>query len=499
VVLSAAASRQRITSFIGGASAESRDVNLLPVVNPATEETIADLQEADEHEIELAVKAAKQAFESGPWPRMSIAERKAVFHRIIALTRENMDALAALESANTGQPLRYAAFIQLPRILRSFEFYSESAAQANDLGYYEDNVSLRYVVREPVGPVALISPSNAPTALAATKIAAATIFGNTCVLKTSESTPLAVKRFVEILFEAGMPPGVVNLVNGRGNVTGSALVKHPDIRAVSFTGGTDAARSIAATAGTGLKRIDLELGGKSANIVLPSADIEGAIDSALISIFTNNGQQCFAGSRIILHRDIADKFLKGFVARAERIRVGDPNDPASENGPLASKRAFDRVSSFVEIARREKCEILTGGERPAGMNTGYYFEPTVILAPNNDVTICQEEIFGPVASVLMVNDANEAVQVANASRYGLVSYLWTNDLNEALSVTRRIQAGWCMVNTPMLALDARFPFGGYKDSGLGRESGPHYRDFFTEEKTVTIALSTPKMPKLGAG
>jgi acyl-CoA reductase-like NAD-dependent aldehyde dehydrogenase len=499
VVLSSSAQRERVTSYIGGASARVRDGYLLPVVNPATEQTIADLQEADEQEIDLAVAAAKQAFESGPWPRMSIAERKAIFHRIIALTRENIGALAALESANTGQPLRYAAMIQLPRILRSFEFYAESAAQAVDKGYYEDGVSLRYVVREPIGPVALISPSNAPTALAATKIAAATIFGNTCVLKTSESTPLAVKRFVEILSEAGMPPGVVNLVNGRGNVTGAALVKHPDIRAVSFTGGTEAARSIAATAGDGLKRVDLELGGKSANIVLPSADIEGAIDSALISIFTNNGQQCFAGSRIILHREIADAFLKGFVSRAERIRIGDPNDTASENGPLASKRAFDRVSSYVERAKREKCEILTGGEKPAGFDKGYYFKPTVILAPSNNVAICQEEIFGPIASVLVVNDTEEAVRVANESRYGLVSYTWTNNLSEALSVTRRIQAGWCMVNTPMLALDARFPFGGYKDSGLSRESGPHYRDFFTEEKTVTIALSTPKMPKLGMG
>lgn len=489
----------QVTSYIDGTFVAPQSSFVMPVVNPANEEVISQLHEADEAEVARAVAAAQHAFRHGPWPRLSAAERKAVFARIIALTEQNLDELALLETANTGQTLRYARNLQLPRILGSFRFYAEWLSQSTELSTQDGEAVLRYVLREPLGVVALISPSNAPTALAATKIAAALAFGNTCVVKTSENTPLALARLMTILTEAGVPPGVVNLVNGRGNVTGTALVSHPDVRAVSFTGGTAAARSIAAIAGSGLKRVDLELGGKSANIIMPSANLDVAVDGALLGIYTNNGQQCFAGSRIVLHRAIADEFIERFVERTNRIRVGDPLDPASENGPLAFQRSYERVASYVEIAREDGCQILAGGRRVEGFAHGYYFQPTAVLAPSNDVRVCQEEIFGPFASILEVDSLDEAIGVANQSRYGLVSYLWSNELGEAMEATRRIQAGWMMVNTPMLSLDPRLPFGGYKDSGVGREGAHPSRSFYTEEKTVTIALTTPTLPKVGMG
>jgi acyl-CoA reductase-like NAD-dependent aldehyde dehydrogenase len=485
------------TSYIDGSFVEPRSGFIIPVINPATEQVISQLHEADEVDVARAVAAAQRAFDSGPWPRLSVIERKAVFARIIALTEENLDELAWLETANTGQTLRYSRHVQLPRIPANFRFYAELISQATELSAQEGNAALRYVLREPLGVVALISPSNAPTALASTKIAAALAFGNTCVVKTSENTPLALARLMTLLSEAGVPPGVVNLVNGRGSVTGTALVRHPNIRGISFTGGTVTARSIASIAGDGLKRVDLELGGKSANIIMPSANLDAALDGALLGIYTNNGQQCFAGSRIVLHRAIADEFIARFVERTDRIRVGSPLDPASENGPLAAKSSFERMASYVEIAQQDGCKLLAGGRRAEGFDLGYYFRPTAVLAPSNDVRVCQEEIFGPFASLLVVDSFDEAIQVANHSRYGLVSYLWSSELGEAMEATRRIQAGWMLVNTPMLSLDPRLPFGGYKESGVGREGAHPSRHFYTEEKTVTIALSTPAMPKLG--
>ncbi|AMR77921.1 MULTISPECIES: aldehyde dehydrogenase family protein [Cupriavidus] len=485
------------TSFIDGDFVSPGAATTLPIINPADEQVVSLLHEADAGEVERAVAAARDAFLHGPWPRMAPAARREVFARIIDLVGRNLDELAWLETANTGQTLHYARQYQLPRILGSFRFYAEWLGQATELATQDGEATLRYVLREPLGVVALISPSNAPTALASTKIAAALAFGNTCVVKTSEQTPLALARLMALLTEAGVPPGVVNLVNGRGHVTGDALVRHPDVRGISFTGGTATARRIAAIAGEGLKRVDLELGGKSANIIMPSADLERAVDAALLAIFTNNGQQCFAGSRIVLHRDIADAFIDRFVARTERIRVGHPLEPSSDNGPLAFRASYERVQSYVDIARADGCKLLAGGTRAPGFERGYYFRPTAVLAPSNAARVCQEEVFGPFAALLVVDSLDEAITVANDSRYGLVSYLWTGELSEAMDGTRRIQAGNVLVNTPMLSLDPRLPFGGYKESGVGREGALPSRHFYTEEKTVTVALTPPALSRLG--
>ena len=269
------------------------------------------------------------------------------------------------------------------------------------------------------------------------------------------------------------------------------------MRVVPFTGGTATGRAIAAAAAPGLKRVDLELGGKSANIVTATANLDDALDGALTSIYTNNGQQCFAGSRILLHRSIADEFIRRFVARAQAIRVGDPLDPGTEVGPLSNAAHYARVVSFVALAEQEGGRLLCGGKRPENLPTGYYLEPTAVLMPSNDNRVCQEEIFGPFAAFQVFDDFEDAIRIANASEFGLVSYLWSNDLAQVNRATRAIEAGVVLVNTPMV-LDLRFPFGGYKNSGVGREGIEGMRHFYTEEKTVTIALKRPPMERLGA-
>lgn len=487
-----------ITSYING-QWQSASATLLPVINPATEAVVAQLSEADAEETARAVAAAQASFQSGVWAHKPGAEKRRIFQRIVALTLEHIEELAQLECLNSGLPLNYLRARQLPRITRNFEFFADWLSQNVEKAGMTDQDYLRFVVREPAGVAALISPWNAPLALASTKIAAALAFGNSCVIKTAETTPLAVARFMDILTEAGVPAGVVNMVNGRGHITGDALVCHPAVRVVSFTGGTQTGRAIAAAAAPGLKRVDLELGGKSANIITATANLDDALDGALTSIYTNNGQQCFAGSRILVQREVADQFIRRFVERARAIRVGDPLDMATEVGPLSNAAHYARVCSFVDIALQDGGQLLCGGQRPAHVgDKGYYLEPTAVLMPSNSARVCQEEIFGPFAAFQIFDTFDEALAIANDSEFGLVSYLWSNDLTQAHRAAREIQAGVVLVNTPMI-LDLRFPFGGYKTSGVGREGIDGMRHFYTEEKTVTIALQRPAMARLGAG
>lgn len=476
----------QLGSFIDG-QWQAVGGTLLPVINPSTEEQIAQVGESDAQQVAVAVAAARRAHERGEWRRMPAAQRQQLFRRIAALALDHLDELAWLETLNSGLPLRYVRDGQMPRIARNFEFFADWMSQNVEKAGIHDDAYLRYVVREPAGVAALISPWNAPLALASTKIAAALAFGNCCVIKTAETTPLAVSRFMDLLQEAGLPPGVANLVHGRGHITGDALVRHPDVRVVSFTGGTETGRAIATAAGSGLKRVDLELGGKSANIVTASADLDAALDGALAGIYTNNGQQCFAGSRILLQKSIADDFIQAFVQRARRIRVGDPLDDHTDIGPLANAAHHARVLEHVRQAAADGAELLTGGERPSHLQHGYYMAPTALLAPHNRLPVCQREIFGPVAAIQVFDDFEEALQIANDSDFGLVAYLWTQDLGQSLLAAQRLEAGVVLTNTNM-ALDARFPFGGYKQSGVGREGIDGMRHFYTEEKTVTVAL-----------
>jgi acyl-CoA reductase-like NAD-dependent aldehyde dehydrogenase len=328
------------------------------------------------------------------------------------------------------------------------------------------------------------------------KVAAALAFGNTCVLKPSEQTPLAIHRFVELAHEAGLPDGVLNLVNGRGSVTGNALVSHPEIDLVSFTGGTETGRSIMAAAGRNLVPCTMELGGKSANIVFASADLDRALDGALLGIFSNNGQQCLAGSRILLERSVADDFIDRFIRRASQIRVGDPMDEATEIGPLASERHMRRVLSFADRDWLGGGELLTGGIREESLGAGFYVKPTAVRAGSNAAPVAQAEIFGPFATFLTFEAADEAFAIANDTEFGLVSYVWSDHQPTVMAAAAKLRSGVVWINTPMMR-ELRAPFGGYKASGVGREGGAACEQFYTEEKTVTLPLVPPPLRKLG--
>jgi len=487
------------TSLIDGAPVEpgSAAGHDLPVIDPASEERVSWLREADAREVDAAVAAARRAFDSGPWPRMTLDARKDILYRIRDVIRAHQDELAYLECLNAGLPVTRVRE-QIGRAARHFEFFAEVSSTLKGETYTGLEGYLTYVTREPKGVGALIAPWNAPVALASMRVATCIAFGNTCVLKPSEHTPLAVLRMVELMHEAGLPPGVVNLVNGRGGVTGVALVSHPGIDMVGFTGGTHTGKAIMTAAGANLKPCILELGGKSASIVHPSADLERALDGALAGISSNNGQLLLAGSRILVHRSIAEKFICQFVERARRIRIGDPMDPATELGPLAFAAHMERVLSYVEVARAEGATLLTGGRRAAGFERGYYVEPTAVLAKDNRARVCQEEIFGPFATFLVYDTLEEAIAIANDSPFGLVAYVWAGDLDVVMRASRDLRAGTVWVNTTMVR-ELRAPFGGFKQSGVGRDGATASVEFFTEQKTTTIPIGPAPLPRLGSG
>jgi acyl-CoA reductase-like NAD-dependent aldehyde dehydrogenase len=329
------------------------------------------------------------------------------------------------------------------------------------------------------------------------QLASCIAFGNTCVLKPSEYTPLSILRLVELLEQAGVPPGVVNIVNGRGRVTGEALVRHPDVDRIAFTGGTETARHIMRGASEHLTPVHFELGGKSANIVFADADFDRALDGSLLNVYANNGQICIAGSRILVQRSIAEHFIERFAARVRRLRIGDPMDPGTEIGPLAFEGHMRHVLGYADLARKEGAEILAGGGRPDGFERGWYVEPTAVRVESNALRICQEEVFGPFATLQVFDEPEEAIAIANDSRFGLVSYGWTESVSVALKLQESIRAGTVWINTPLLR-DLRAPFGGFKDSGIGRDGPRQCAEFYTEEKATIFARGKPPIRKLGS-
>ena len=487
-----------VTSFIGGRRIASTGP-LLDVIYPATGQVVSHLVEADAAEVDLAVTAARKAFRHSGWPELGVEKRQQMLMTLHDIILAHADELARLECLNLGVSLRELRERHMKRAAYNFRFFAEYIGQSKGQVYDQSAGYRSLVVREPVGVAALIAPWNAPTALASMKVAAAIAFGNTCVLKPSEQTPLALSRFVELLHEAGLPDGVVNLVNGRGAVTGEALVAHPDVDLVSFTGGTETGRRIAMAAGARLRPVTMELGGKSANIVFASADIEQAIDAALVGIYSNNGQQCLAGSRILLEASIADDFISRFTERAARIRVGDPVLDATELGPLASAQHLKRVLSYVGIAQGEGATLFTGGKASGlggDLSGGFFMQPTAVFAPSSATRVCREEIFGPFATFLTFETHEQAIEKANDTSFGLVSYVWSDHLPTVERATRDLKSGVVWVNTPMVR-ELRAPFGGYRDSGLGREGGEACEQFYTEVKTITTPTMPVNIRKLG--
>ena len=488
---------ERVTARVGGAHCPiDESAERLPVINPATEELVCSVQESDEATVDAAVVNARQTFDRGDWSGWPVARRQAVMREAARLVRAHQDELALLETLCAGLPAAHLASRQIPRAAQNFEFFADYIGQMAGETFEQESPFLTTVTREPAGVAALLAPWNAPLALASMQIASCIAFGNTCVSKPSEYTPLSLLRLVELMEQAGVPPGVVNVVNGRGPFTGNALVGHAGIDRIAFTGGTATARSIMETAARQLTPVHFELGGKSANIVFEDADIERAIDGSLVNIFSNNGQICIAGSRILVQRAIADRFIDAFVARTGRLRVGHPLDPATEVGPLAFAAHRDRVLAYMDLAREEGADILVGGGPAEGFECGFYVSPTAVLVESNRLRICQEEVFGPFASIQVFDDPEEAIHIANDSRFGLVAYAWTSSLPLSLKLQSEIRAGTIWINTPLVR-DLRAPFGGFKQSGIGRDGPRQCADFYTEEKATIVPRGPAPIKRLG--
>ena len=486
-----------ITGHIGGESVPvDTSAKHLGVYFPGTGEQIASLQEDDASVVATAVSTARENFDRGEWSRASTATRQTVFRNAAQLIRDHAEELAVLECVCAGLPSSHLASRQVPRAADNLDFFADyigvmAGETFEQLPEYQTSVT-----RQPAGVAALFAPWNAPLALASMQIASSLAFGNTCVLKPSEFTPLSILKLVALMEEAGLPPGTINVVNGSGAVTGAALAGSPDIDRIAFTGGGSTARQVMTAAAAHLTPVHFELGGKSANIVFDDADMERAIDGSLVNIFSNSGQICIAGSRILVQRDIAERFMEAFVARTQALIVGNPLEAQTEVGPMAFKAHWQRVLDHIERAKLEGATLLCGGEARTDLGDGYFVAPTVFQVDNNQLSLCQEEVFGPVVSIQVFDDDDEALSIANDSRFGLVGYCWTNSLARAQAFQQQVDAGTLWINTP-LARDLRAPFGGFKESGIGRDGPRQAAEFFTEEKATITAVGNTPIRKLG--
>ena len=467
----------------------------LPVFYPATGQQVSILVEDAYDDVDKAVMSARTAFDKSCWRKQSVEKRIEILENCRKVILDNLDELARLECLATGLIFREIKGFHLQRAAYNFLFFAQYISQAH--GERFDNTAgyLTLVNREPAGVIGLIAPWNAPLALATMKIAAAIAFGNCAVLKPSEQTPFSLVKLVTLLSEV-LPPGVLNLVNGRGPITGSCLVAHPGVDRISFTGGTVTGRHVMMEAGKQLTPCSLELGGKSANIIFASADYQRALDGALIGIYSNNGQQCLAGSRILVEETIFDQFVEEFVERTKKIVVGDPLDDTTEIGPIASKQQMERILSFAETASQDGDKILVGGKRFSKYENGYFVEPTAVLARSNKSRACQEEIFGPFASFIPFKSEDEAIEIANDTEFGLVSYVWSDHMPTIMNVSESMRSGVVWINTPMMR-ELRAPFGGFKNSGVAREGGYSCEQFYTEDKTISLPKSPLTLKKFG--
>ncbi|MES0856305.1 2-hydroxymuconic semialdehyde dehydrogenase [Geobacillus sp. G4] len=473
--------------FINGRFLPSQSGKMFQNINPATGEVIGTVCEGGKEEIDLAVAAAKRAL-SGPWKRMTTGERIAVLRRIGHLILERKEELARLESLDTGKPYSLSLTLDIPRAAYNFHFFADYLRSVGTEAYQTDEVAINYSIRRPVGVVGLINPWNLPLLLLTWKLAPCLAAGNTAVIKPAEWTPLTATVLAEICKEAGVPDGVVNVVHGFGpDSAGAALTEHPDVDAITFTGETTTGKVIMAAAAKSLKKLSYELGGKNPNIIFADADLDEAIETTLKSSFMNQGEVCLCGSRIYVERPIYEQFLQKFVAKTKELVVGDPFDPKTDVGALISQEHYERVMSYIELAKEEGGRILTGGKRPDGLDQGYYLEPTIIVGVNRNCRIVREEVFGPVVTVMPFDEEEEVIAQANDTHYGLSATIWTNDLRRAHRVAARIEAGIVWVNTWFLR-DLRTPFGGMKQSGIGREGGMHSFEFYTELTNICIKL-----------
>ncbi len=475
--------------YIAGAWRPPVSGETYATINPATEEESARIAKGDERDIHLAVQAARKAFDSGPWPKMSAANRGRIVWKLGDLIMANLDEMARLESLCTGKTLFDSGKVEIPFAAEVFRYYAGWATKIHGetLALRED--AFTFTLRQPVGVVGAIVPWNFPFLLASWKIAPALAAGNTIVLKPASLTPLTALKFAELCQEAGLPEGVFNVVTGPGAKVGMALVRDPRVDKIAFTGSTEVGKQIMREGASTLKRLSLELGGKSPNIVFADADMEAAIKGAMTGIFYNKGEVCAAGSRLFLEERIHEEFMGKLTERVKGLKVGDPMDKATRMGPVVSAQQMETVLGYIEAGKKEGARLVAGGGRAkVGNGKGYYIEPTIFDGVSNQMKIAREEIFGPVLSVIPFKSVEEGIAEGNTTTYGLAAAVWTRDVAKALRAARAIRAGTVWVNAYNL-FDAALPFGGFKESGFGREMGSAGLELYTEVKSVWVDLS----------
>ena len=471
--------------LIDGQWRDSVSGKTFETVNPATEEVIAQVAEGDAADVDLAVKAARRAFDSGPWSRMDARDRGRLMYRLADLLEENIDELARLETLDNGKPISESRNADLPLVIDCLRYYAGWADKIHGQTIPVRGNYFTYTRREPLGVAGQIIPWNFPMLMVAWKWGPALAAGCTIVMKPAEQTPLTALRVGELAIEAGFPPGVINIVNGFGETAGASLVAHPGVDKIAFTGEGNTAKIISRSAVETMKRLTFELGGKSPNIVLDDADLEKAVDGALLGMYLNQGQCCCAGSRLFVKDKVHGQFIDSLAAKVKDRKVGDPTDPGTEQGPQIDKAQFDKIMSYIARGKAEGAKVVAGGERHG--TKGFFIKPTIFDDVQDNMAIACDEIFGPVLSVIKFKDVEEAVTRANTTDFGLAAAVWTRDIAKAHSIAHRLRAGTVWVNCYDV-FDAAAPFGGFKRSGIGRELGEKALDNYTELKTVTVSL-----------